>query len=130
VLLAPALGFPHSWWERLGEAERRSWKETGRLRVRSAWLDDQVGYGLIEEAHRFPVERLLREWRKPLLIYHGMNDDIVPCGETVSLVGRMPEAEVEVRLLRTGDHRLTAQREVIAEEACAFFARAAGLGQA
>src|SRR5262245_31289780 len=126
VLLAPALHFPHRWWDRLSEAERRDWKETGRLRVQSPWLDDSIGYGLIEEAERFPVERLARAWEKPLLIYHGMRDESVPYADTVALVERMQAAPVEVRLLRDGDHRLSAFKDLLAEEACRFFAAGPG----
>jgi uncharacterized protein len=59
----------------------------------------------------------------PLLIFHGMKDDTVPYEHSLRLVQGAPLPEIELRLLRTGDHRLSAWKDDIAESACAFFAR-------
>jgi pimeloyl-ACP methyl ester carboxylesterase len=123
VLLAPAFDFPRGIWARLDEAERRAWRRTGRLRLRNDWVDVEVGYGLIEDADQFPVERLAGAWRTPLLIVHGMRDDVVPYAGSVALVERMTYSDVELRLLKKGEHRLEGFWEEVGEAACAFFAR-------
>lgn len=123
VLLAPAFNFLHSRWAALDESQRRQWEETGRLPVQSPWIDAELGYGLVEERDLFPVELLAVGLARPLLIYHGMNDDVISCDGSVEFVRRAALPEIELRLLKDGDHRLTAYREPIAEAACEFFAR-------
>lgn len=126
VLLAPAFGFVSSRWAKLTEEERRAWKETGRLRVTNDWVDAEIGYGLVEEMERFPQERLAAQWVKPLLIYHGLRDDVVPYTHSLNFVEKTAGMNVELRLLKEGDHRLTAFKDEIAEAACGFFAKHVG----
>ena len=123
VLLAPSFDFPMGFWARLNEAQRLAWYQTGRLRLRNEWLDATVSYGLIEEAGAFPLEALVTEWRTPLLVFHGMRDDVIPYARSVTVAERMQYPGVEVRLLKDGDHRLTGFRDDLAEAACAFFER-------
>jgi pimeloyl-ACP methyl ester carboxylesterase len=123
VLIAPAFDFLRHRWSRLSEAERRRWRETGRLRLRNQWIDTELGYGLVEEIGRFPVERLAAELGRPLLIFHGMQDDTVPYEHSLALVQQAPYSHIELRLFKDGDHRLVAFKDDVAESACAFFAR-------
>lgn len=123
VLFAPSFHFPLGLWERLSEAERVHWRATGRLHLRNQWLDAEIGYGLMEEAGRFPPETLARGFNRPLLIFHGMADEVIPFGKVVSFMEGMANPAVELRLLKGGDHRLTAFKETITEEACIFFDR-------
>jgi alpha-beta hydrolase superfamily lysophospholipase len=126
VLLAPALDFLGRRWEGLDETARRAWEETGRLRIRSEWLDVEVGPGLLAERGQFPLERLAARWATPALLFHGMGDDTVPYADSLTFVERTPYPHVELCLLRDGDHRLLAYRDEMAEAACRFFARRAG----
>jgi uncharacterized protein len=125
VLLAPAFRFVQRHWELLTPAQREEWQRTGVLRVKNEWVDAEVGYGIVEERDDFPPERLADVWAKPLLILHGLADDVVPAADSLAFLARTRHPDVELRLLRAGDHRLTAFKEMIAEEACRFFARAA-----
>jgi alpha-beta hydrolase superfamily lysophospholipase len=120
--IAPAFDFPQSGWDRLTEAEREAWRRTGRMRVRNQWVDVEVGYGLAEEHDRYPVDRLISEWRTPLLIFHGMRDDVVPYQGSLRLVQAAPGPDLELRLYKEGDHRLLDRCDEMAEAACNFFA--------
>ena len=128
VLLAPALDFLRSRWALLPEAERRRWKATGRLRIRSDWVDTEIGYGLVEEIERFPVERLAAELTRPMLILHGMRDEVIPYTQSLAFVERAAHPNIELHLYKNGDHRLLAYRDEMAEAALAFFARHTGAG--
>ena len=123
ALIAPAFRFPTGLWSRLGPAERERWRQTGRLRLRNDWMDAEIGYGLMEEQELFPFEHLAAVWRKPLLIFHGLADDVVPCEGSLEFVRRTAAADVELRVYKAGDHRLSALKEGVAEAACDFFAR-------
>jgi pimeloyl-ACP methyl ester carboxylesterase len=115
VLLAPSLDFPSSRWTRLSESERRHWQHTGRLRVQNEWVDAEIGYGLVEEADRYPLQQLLADWHTPLWIGHGMRDDTIPYTESLAFVARCPYAAIELHLWKDGDHRLQQAKYQLAE---------------
>src|SRR5262245_30212509 len=123
VLLAPSFDFPRGIWTRLNEEQRLAWYQTGRLRVQNEWLDAEISYGLIEEADQFPAEKLIAGWRTPLLIFHGMKDEVIPYGRSLAVVEQMKYSRIEVRLFKEGDHRLSNLEQEIAESACTFFAQ-------
>ncbi len=123
VLLAPAFAFLERRWERLTEAEREEWRRTDRLRVKNEWVDAEVGYGLATEREAFRPADLAAGWETPLLIVHGLADDVVPAADSLDFVRRAAYPGIELRLLKDGDHRLTAYKDEIAAEACRFFAR-------
>ena len=83
----------------------------------------EIGYGLMAERAAFVPDDLARRWRTPLLIYHGLADDVVPAADSVAFVEATAYPDVELRLLKAGDHRLTAHKDEIASEACRFFER-------
>jgi dipeptidyl aminopeptidase/acylaminoacyl peptidase len=117
------MDFVRHRWDQLTANERRDWQQTGRLRVRSEWLDVELGYGLAEEASQFAPEALAGQWSRPLLIFHGMCDTAVPYTHSLTFVQQVNHPDVELRLYRTGDHRLLPFKDEIAEAACAFIAR-------
>lgn len=123
VLLAPAFDFAASRYGDLTEAQRSAWKETGRLRIQNDWLDTEVGYGLAEEVGHYPWEQLAQDVRRPLLLFHGMRDETIPYQVSLAFLERAVHPEIELRLIKNGDHRLTAIKDELAEAACAFFAR-------
>jgi alpha-beta hydrolase superfamily lysophospholipase len=121
VLLAPAFRFMQARWEQLTEEERTRWKETGRLAVRSDWVQGEIGYGLAEERELFPAGQLAARWDRPLLIFHGVRDAVVPYSHSLAFVELTAFPDVELRMFKDGDHRLTSRKDEIAEEACRFF---------
>jgi pimeloyl-ACP methyl ester carboxylesterase len=123
VFLAPAFHFLRARWDQLSEVEREQWQRTGRLAVQSEWLTAEIGYGLAEEREQFPIDRLTARWDRPLLIIHGMRDTVAPYSGSVAFVEQSAFSQIELRLLKDGDHRLTAFKDEIAEAACRFFER-------
>jgi pimeloyl-ACP methyl ester carboxylesterase len=122
-LIAPAFRFLQSRWDSLTPQQREEWQRTGRLRVRSQWVDVEIGYGVAEELERFRPEALAARWGTPLLLYHGLGDDTVPAADSLALIERTSYPDIELRLLKGGDHRLLPFKEVLAEEFCRFFGR-------
>ncbi len=127
-LVAPAFRFLQRRWDDLPAPQREEWRRTGRLRVRNQWVDVEIGYGFAEEAERYRAEALAARWATPLLLYHGMRDDTVPHADSLAFVEQSAFPDIELRLLRGGDHRLLAYREELAEEFCRFFGRRWGGG--
>lgn len=123
VFLAPAFRFLDARWARLDDAAREQWRRTGRLRVRNEWLDTEIGYGLMEERERFPTPELMWRWSAPLLIFHGMRDDVVRYADSLDFMEKTLHPDVELRLLKDAGHRLLPYADEIAAAACDFFAR-------
>jgi uncharacterized protein len=123
VLIAPALDFLRSRWTALTETERENWRQTGRLTVRSQWNEAELGYGLVEEIELFPIDLLAKELARPALIFHGLQDDVVPIADTIRFLERTAHPSMELRIYKDGDHRLLNRKDEMAEAACNFFAR-------
>ncbi|VTT99307.1 Uncharacterized protein OS=Candidatus Nitrospira defluvii GN=NIDE4381 PE=4 SV=1: Abhydrolase_6 [Gemmataceae bacterium] len=123
VFLAPAFGFLQRRWDRLTPEEREQWRLTDRLRFKNEWVETELGYGLVEDRDRFRPNDLAAKWEKPLLIFHGLTDDIVPVEDSLAFLRNATYPGVELRVFKDGDHRLTAYKDEIAAETCRFFAR-------
>jgi pimeloyl-ACP methyl ester carboxylesterase len=123
-LIAPALHFPHGFWNRLTPEQQEQWRRTGRLHFKNDWLETDFGFGLVEDARNYPVAKLCSQWRLPALIFHGMADDVVPYRQMLEVVEHVEKAAIEIRLWKGGDHRLIEYKEVMAEALCAFFEKA------
>jgi alpha-beta hydrolase superfamily lysophospholipase len=124
ALIAPALHFLESRWALLNESERQRWKQTGRIRYKSDYVDVEVGYGLAEEIPQFPAKMLAEDLQRPLLIFHGMGDEVVPYQQTIDFVAQARLTQIELRLYKYGDHRLLALKDEMADSACRFFEKA------
>jgi dipeptidyl aminopeptidase/acylaminoacyl peptidase len=123
VLLAPAFRFLERRVAELTPGELDNWRQTGVRRFHNEWVDVEIGYGLVEERAAFDSADLARRWRTPLLIHHGLADDVVPVADSLAFVEATRCPQVELRLTKAGDHRLTAFKDEIAGEACRFFER-------
>ncbi|MDY3551652.1 lysophospholipase [Gemmata sp. JC717] len=123
VFLAPAFLFLERRWNRLTPEEQIAWVRTGRLAVKNQWLEAEIGIGLMDERARFRPEELVKDWATPALLFHGMADDVVPDSDSLFFARNVGYPRVELRLIKDGDHRLTAHKDDIAGAAGAFFAR-------
>lgn len=123
VLLATGFRFPTKRWESLSLAEREAWERSGVLRVKNDWVDTEIGYGLVEERDQFRPSDLAGRWQTPALLFHGLLDDIVPDADSLDFIRQAAYPGIELRLLKDGDHRLTAYKNEIATAAGRFFAR-------
>jgi uncharacterized protein len=120
ALIAPAFRFLE--FQRLTTDERQAWQRTGLHRVRNEFIDVEVSYGLTMEAAQFPFATLTERFRTPAIIFHGMADDVVPYEMSVEFAAYCAAQSVEVSLSKSGDHRLTRDKEKIARATCDFFA--------
>jgi pimeloyl-ACP methyl ester carboxylesterase len=129
VFVAPAFGFLERRWGALTDAERDEWRRTGRRRITSEWVDLEVGYGLVEEREAFAPAALAAGWSHPALLFHGCADDVVPDADSLAFLRAVEFPDVELRLLKSGDHRLTAYKDEIAAATGHFFTRLLAAGR-
>jgi len=85
VLMAPAFGFAPRWKTRVAEDADIEVYHYGDKTTR------HVHYGLIEDAMRFPARPAFGQ---PALIFHGMNDDVVPVEYSREAAARQPNARL------------------------------------
>lgn len=123
VFVAPAFHFLDRRWNGMSDNERAEWRRTGRRAFRNEWVACELGYGLIAERERFTLLELADGWRFPTLIFHGCADDVVPISDSLDFLRLVPPGDVELRLIRDGDHRLTAYKDRIAAGVGELFAR-------
>jgi pimeloyl-ACP methyl ester carboxylesterase len=123
VFVAPGFGLLDRRWEELTPDQREEWKRTGRWRVTNQWVDAELGYGLVEERDRFRPVQLVAGWRTPSLLFHGLADEAVPHTDSLFFIKNVGYPHVELRLLKDGDHRLTAYKDAISSAAGSFFAK-------
>ncbi len=123
ALVAPGFHILTARWDKLTPAEREEWRRTGVLRIQNQWLNAELGYGFVEELPQFPPEELLRDYRTPTLIFQGLRDEVVPADKTISWVEACQNPQLELRLYKNGDHRLTDRKQEMAEAACEYFAQ-------
>lgn len=78
VLLAPAFGFPNSWYGRLSPEQIQQWRDSGSMPIYhyGAGREISLHYQFLQDADNYPLSGLKRSLNT--LIIHGRSDDVVP----------------------------------------------------
>ena len=118
VLLAPAFGMASRWREMQGSAAISRWRDTGWLEV--FHYGDRalrrVHYKLLEDAAELPA---FPDFNQPALIFHGLNDAVVPIDLSRTFAASHPNAQIREL---ASDHELLNVLDVITREAVPFLA--------
>lgn len=120
LAIAPALGMAASLEQRLGPGGMRQWRETGRLRFVNDLVDDELGWGLMDDLSRYRAADLAPLVATPTLLFQGMADESVDWRGAVELAREAAQGAVEVHLFAAGDHRLLDLRPRIWRMALSF----------
>lgn len=102
-------------WARYDAKARAELAETGIRREPSAY-DDQpypITLRLIEEARGHLLLRGPIPIRCPVRLLHGMRDPDVPWETALRLAERLATDDVEIHLVRDGDHRLSRDADTV-----------------
>ena len=96
-------------WSRLAPAQQHELREFGAITLRSEY--DPAGYtfrlGLFDEGKLHLLMRGAIAVDCPVRLLHGMSDASVPWQTSLSLVERLTSRDVQVTLIKDGDHRLS-----------------------
>lgn len=122
ALIAPSLAFPLRY-SALPAQELEAWRRTGKRRFVSEWIDFEMGFGIVEDGARYPLDRLIAGHASPTLILHGMRDTAVPWQDSVSFIERAGSPEMELLLIKDGDHRLTEHKAFLFDAMAAWLKR-------
>jgi alpha-beta hydrolase superfamily lysophospholipase len=129
VMIAPALKFPGNLASELTLDERDRWRRTGVHRFRSAWIDLELAYRLVEDGLQYDPDVLLHRHAAATLIIHGMRDDTVDWNDSLAFARRC-HAPVDLFLIGEGDHRLTEHKELMFDILWTWLARQVNTGPA
>jgi pimeloyl-ACP methyl ester carboxylesterase len=105
-----------AWGLTLGEAERRQLDRQGWFTRPSDYGPEPYRYSraLIEDA---PAHLLLDGQigiTAPVRLLHGQRDDAVPWRLSLDIAARLASRDVQVRLIKDGDHRLSREHDIAA----------------
>ena len=117
ILLAPAFGFPQSWYSKLQPEQIEKWRRSGYLSVYHYGQKRSIPlhYEFLRDADNYPVSKLKRSL--PTLIIHGIRDDVVPIEVSHNYVKKHPQA----RLIELdSDHGLNDVKQRIWQETQIF----------
>ena len=117
VLLAPAFGFPNSWYSRLQPEQIKQWRESNYLSVFHYAENREIPlhYKFLEDADNYSLSDLKRSL--DTLIIHGIDDEVVPI--QVSRDYKKQHSQVKLVELKS-DHGLNDVQERIWQETKIF----------
>jgi pimeloyl-ACP methyl ester carboxylesterase len=112
--VAAAPDFTEDLMQALSPSEREALERDGVVPVYSPY-DPQptpVTKLILEEGRRHLVLRDQIRLDCPVRLIHGMRDPDVPWRTSLSLADRLRSEDVEITLIKAGDHRLSEQRDL------------------
>ncbi len=117
ILLAPAFEFSRCLAAGLGEAAIAAWQQTGSREFYHYGFKRSLplNYQFFADALTFATKSLNREL--PILIIHGLNDEVVPCQLSRDFAANHPNVRLE---LVESDHSLGNMLEFIWEKTQIF----------
>ena len=103
------------WGLKLGEAERRQLEAQGYF-TRSSDYGEPYRYSrtLIDDARTHLLLDGQIGITAPVRLLHGQRDDAVPWRLSLDIAARLQSDEVQVRLIKDGDHRLSREADIAA----------------
>jgi len=116
ILLAPAIGFLNRYAQELGAQALHDWKTTGRRSIFHYGKNQEMDWSsaILDDLQLHPARM---ERQIPCLIFHGLEDDVVPFQDSVAYLSANTAARL---LLFHSDHQLTNALPLMLEESFRF----------
>lgn len=101
-------------WAEFDEAQRAALSRDGQLSLPSEYSAEPgiVTMALVEDGRRHLLLRAPIPIRVPVRLLHGMCDPDVPYRHALTLADRLEGTDVQIRLMKDGDHRLSTERDL------------------
>ncbi|MGE0743709.1 MAG: alpha/beta hydrolase [Rhodospirillales bacterium] len=101
-------------WERMDEAQRATLMSAGVIHAPSQYdpVPTPITRALVEDGRRHLLLRRPITVHCPVRLLHGMRDPDVPFARALQLADALLSADVEVRLIKDGDHRLSRPQDL------------------
>lgn len=115
VLIAPAPDFTEAlMWAGFSDEIRETLKREGIYREPSEYDDEpyEITMKLIEEGRKHLLLGAPIDFRGPVRILQGMQDESVPWQHAMRLVEALTSTDVTINISKTGDHRLSTAADI------------------
>ncbi|CAK0740141.1 abhydrolase domain-containing protein 10 [Azospirillaceae bacterium] len=115
VGIAPAPDFSEDLiWDQLDPDARRALKESGSFAIPSAYDPEPtvITHNFIEDGRRHLVLRAPISFSGPTRLLHGMQDPDVPWQTSLRLAETLTASDVQITLIKDGDHRLSREADL------------------
>jgi len=101
-------------WAEFDGDQRTALEQDGRLQLPSEYSEEPgiVTMELIEDGRGHLLLRAPIPIRVPVRLLHGMRDPDVPYRHALTLADRLEGDDVQIRLIKDGDHRLSTGRDL------------------
>lgn len=123
-------------WGRFDAATRAALERDGIVRLPSAYSPEPtpVTKRLVDEARAHEVLHAPIPLRCPTRLIHGTADPDVPWQLSLEIAEKLVSDDVEVHLVKGGDHRLSSERDLarlcrVTEEVCLLAERSGGAAE-
>lgn len=113
LLIAPGFRFLQNRLRELGTTGLKRLKAEGQITIKNEWSEVTIGQELLKDARHYPVERLLKDYQTPTLIFHGTDDSAVPFQNSVDFIQKSNARPMQLLLIAGGDHRLTDHKDAL-----------------
>jgi pimeloyl-ACP methyl ester carboxylesterase len=123
ALIAPAVGMAVGMERWAGPERLARWEREGSIPFSNEFVACELGWGLMEDLRRYPLDDLVARYRTPTVIFQGKLDDTVEWRDVAAFAGRVAPGIVDLRLFDDGGHRLTERMGELWEGASALFRR-------
>ncbi len=120
VHIAPAVAMLAGLERWAGEAGLERWRREGTIRFANELVDCELGWPLIEDLRRHPVEELTASYRTPTLVFQGRRDATVDWRDVANFAAGVAPGVVELVTFEDGDHRLIDHLPELWRRAVAF----------
>lgn len=114
AMIAPAFNFVDSLLEQIGPDQAEKWKEAGAMRFTNQYCGVELGYDLVHDWEQYPIAELARQYLTPSLLIHGTEDEILSYHHSLDFTSKSG-AEIDLVLIKGGDHRLTDHKEKLGD---------------
>jgi pimeloyl-ACP methyl ester carboxylesterase len=114
VGIAAAPDFTERMWEKMTDTDRATLARDGMVERPSNYGDPyRITRGLIEDGRRHLLMDAPIPLRCPVRLLHGQQDADVPWQLALTIAERVVSSEVQVTLVKDGDHRLSRPQDLV-----------------
>lgn len=110
VLKSPVSDIYNMQLQRRGEKGMHEWKETGYATVTGKKGTIRLKYAYVEDAMRYNLPQLAKEYGIPISVIHGSEDEVVPYKHSVRLCQTVGTLSTFITI-EGGDHRYSRQED-------------------
>jgi len=110
--LAAALDFGDNLYNNLTIKNKREIKNKGIIKYSSFGFSYFIRKNFFIDARKNKVLNKLYKYNKPLILIHGLNDNVVSSKVPKKILKKVTSKKIQIILLKNSDHRLSSKKDL------------------